>query len=308
MNAPLLVIINPSCGNSNGIKTWSKIKPLLIKEQIDFESIFTTKPKDATLFTLKNIKRGIRRILVVGGDGTLNEVTNGIMSQKHCPTENITLGIIPNGTGNDFARTMKIPSDIKSLVTIIKKRKQKLIDIGVVKYKNGTKSENAFFINMLGFGFDVSVNKLVIRLSKKGYKGILTYLYSMVKTVISYKKRDMNIKVDGKTYSFPKTFSICIANGIFHGGGVRQAPNANPSDGIFHVSVIHTLKNISAFLNLPNFYSGKFIEKSFANEFTGKSFELLSENSVEIELDGEILENAPIKIDIIPSAINFLIP
>ena len=137
MNAPLLVIINPSSGKSRGIRTWNKIKPLLIKEQIAFESIITTKPKDACLFTIKYIKTGVRIILVVGGDGTLNEVTNGIMSQKHCPTEDITLGIIPNGTGNDFARTMKIPSDIKSLVKIIKKRNQKLIDIGRVIYNNG---------------------------------------------------------------------------------------------------------------------------------------------------------------------------
>jgi YegS/Rv2252/BmrU family lipid kinase len=308
MNAPLLVIINPSSGNGKGIRKWKKIKPLLIKEKVAFESIITTKPKDAYFFTIKTIKKGIRTIIVIGGDGSLNEVINGIMSQKHCPTKDITLGIIPNGTGNDFARTMKIPSDVLPLTDIIKKRKQKQIDIGRVMYKTGLKSENAFFINMLGFGFDVSVNKLAIKLAKKGHKGILTYLYSMIKTVISYKKRDVSIKIDGTTHSFPNTFSICIANGIFHGGGVRQAPNANPSDGLFHVSVIHTLKNISAFLNLPNFYSGKFIEKSFANELTGKSFELLSENNVEVELDGEILEYTPNKIDIVPNAINFLIP
>ena len=307
MNAPLLVIINPSSGNGKGIKTWNKIKPLLIKEAIAFESIITTKPKDACHYTVSNIKKGIRTFIVVGGDGTLNEVTNGIMSQTHCPTSDITLGIIPNGTGNDFARTLNIPHSINALASIIKNHKKTLIDIGRVKYKSGSKTDNAFFINMLGFGFDVSVNKLAIQLSSSGYKGILIYLYCMIKTVISYKKRDVSIKVDNTIHSFPKTFSICIANGIFHGGGVRQAPNANPSDGIFHVSVIHTLKNISAFLNLPNFYSGKFIEKSFANELTGKSFELLSENNVEVELDGEILEGTPNKIDIMPGAINFII-
>ena len=109
MNETILVIVNPASGKRNGIKTWASIKPLLVNAEIDFHCVLTTQEKDATHFTKSHIEKGLRTVLVIGGDGTLNEVVNGIMTQKACPSQQVRLAIIPNGTGNDFYRNFKKP-------------------------------------------------------------------------------------------------------------------------------------------------------------------------------------------------------
>ena len=308
MKEAILVIVNPSSGKSNGIKNWAAIKPLLVTRGMEFHCVLTTQPKDATIFTKKNIEKGYRKILVIGGDGTLNEVVNGIMTQKACGSLDISLALIPNGTGNDFGRNFKLTNQTEAIIDLLRVDQKQTIDLGLVHYRNEKASQKTYFINMLGFGFDVAVTKNVNELAKKGYKSVLSYLYCMIKTVIDYKKQDVTIVLDGKEHHFPKTFSICIANGKYHGGGVPQAPNADPSDGKFHITTLHDLKNLEAFLNLPQFYSGKFMDKYFASELIGKNIELLCKNSVEVELDGEILDGKVKSIEIIPQAINFIRP
>lgn len=308
MKQDILIIVNPASGKRNGIKVWASIKPLLITQGMEFHCILTTQPKDATVFTKKNIDKGYRKILVIGGDGTLNEVINGIMSQKTCKSMDISLALIPNGTGNDFARNFNLANRSKDIVELLRVDQKQRIDIGLVHYQNENVYHKTYFINMLGFGFDVAVTKNANELAKKGFKSVLSYLYCMIKTVIDYKKQAVTIVLDGKEHYFPKTFSICIANGKYHGGGVPQAPNADPSDGKFHITTLHDLKNMEAFLNLPQFYSGKFMDKYFASELIGEKIELLCQNSVEVELDGELLDGKVKNIEIVPQVINFIRP
>lgn len=308
MDKAVLVIVNPTSGKRNGIKTWSSIKPILVSKGMDFHCILTTKPKDAIIFTKKNIEKGYRKILVIGGDGTLNEVANGIMLQKACNSIDISLALIPNGTGNDFARNFKLSNKWEVIIDLLQNDQKQIIDLGLVHYKEEGVKRKTYFINMLGFGFDVAVTKMVNEMAKKGFKSLLSYLYCMIKTVISYKKQNITILLEGNEYPFPRTFSICVANGKYHGGGVLQAPNADPSDGKFHITTLHDLKNTEAIFHLPKFYSGKFINKHFASELIGKEVKLLSKNAVEVELDGELLEGNVQNIEIIPQALNFIRP
>ena len=304
MNETILVIVNPASGKRNGIKTWATIKPLLVNAEIDFHCVLTTQEKDATHFTKSHIEKGLRTVLVIGGDGTLNEVVNGIMTQKACPSQQVRLAIIPNGTGNDFYRNFKNPKS--KLVEALKSNTTHTIDLGLVHYKNKTRIGKTYFINMLGFGFDVAVTKEANLLALKGFKSVLSYLYCMIKCVINYEKQAVHLEIDGNRFNFDKTFSICIANGKYHGGGVPQAPNADPSDEHFHITVLHDLKNMEALINLPHFYSGKFMDRYFSTELIGQSVKIECKEGVEVELDGEILDGLVEKVEIVPQALQLI--
>ena len=143
------------------------------------------------------------------------------MTQKAFPSQQVRLAIIPNGTGNDFYRNFKNPKS--KLVEALKSNTTHTIDLGLVHYKNKTRIGKTYFINMLGFGFDVAVTKEANLLALKGFKSVLSYLYRMIKCVINYEKQTVHLEIDGNRFDFDKTFSICIANGKYHGGGVPQA-------------------------------------------------------------------------------------
>ncbi len=117
-----LVIVNPNAGSRKGEKDWPKIKEILNSKGFSFEAVFTKNRNHAISLTASMITEGYRKIIVIGGDGTMNEVVNGIFIQQACSPDDIVVGIIPVGTGNDWGRMYKVPKKYKQAIKVIKKR------------------------------------------------------------------------------------------------------------------------------------------------------------------------------------------
>jgi diacylglycerol kinase family enzyme len=165
-----LVIVNPNAGKAKGKKDWAKIAGLLHLYNISFKAFFTITCRHAIVLTHEGISAGFRKIIAIGGDGTLNEVVNGVFTQSVCDTKDISLAMITVGTGNDWGKLFGIPVDYEEAVKIIKEYKIRLQDTGIVYYYHGINRESRYFLNIAGIGFDALVVKRTTTKEKKVIK------------------------------------------------------------------------------------------------------------------------------------------
>ena len=250
-----LVIVNPNAGNGMGKKDWEKISAFLKKEGLLFIVNFTESKGHAIDLTQKAISDGFRKIITVGGDGTLNEVVNGVFKNNSCLTTDVALALIPVGTGNDWGRMFGIPLDYEKAVRIIKDDKRMLHDVGQVSFYNGNVKSNRYFINIAGLGFESVVVKKTNFQKEKGHGGKLIYFYNLLTSLLSYKNTKAEINIDGEIIH-ADIFSLNVGNGRYCGGGMRQTPRALPDDGLLDVTIINGMGKFEIIRNLKILYDG----------------------------------------------------
>lgn len=300
-----MVIVNPNAGNGKGRKDWEEISGLLRSGDLSFSVIFTEKKGHAISLTSDAIEAGFRKIITVGGDGTLNEVVNGVFLSGSCPTDAITLAMIPVGTGNDWGRMFGIPHDYKDAIEVISDNKKMLHDIGLVSYYDGTEKRTRYFINIAGVGFESVVVKRANIQKEKGRNGKAIYFYTLLISLLSYKNTKAEIIIDGnKTYA--NVFSVNVGNGRYCGGGMRQTPDALPNDGILDVSVINGMGKIEIIRNLKILYDGTILDHPKVDGYKCKNIKVTSDSLIYAEADGETLGHTPAEFTVIPACINIV--
>jgi YegS/Rv2252/BmrU family lipid kinase len=300
-----LVIVNPNAGNGKGRKDWMKISSILKRSGINYKELFTERKGHAIELSKEGIEAGYRKFLCVGGDGTLNEIVNGVFDHDLCSTKDVTLGLVPVGTGNDWGRMFGIPLDYEGAIKIIKEAKLMLHDIGVVSYYNGNEKGKRYFINIAGLGFESVVVKRTNAQKDKGRSGKAIYFYNLLMSLLSYKNTNAEIIIDG-TKIYAKIFSINVGNGRYCGGGMRQTPNAIPDDGILDVTVIKEMGRLEIIMNLNLLYNGTILDHPKIDGYTCKNVKISSEMKLFAEADGEYLGHTPAEFNIFPSVINIV--
>jgi len=299
------VIVNPNAGNGKGRKDWSRIAGLLSAAGISFEGLFTRQQKDAIGFCSQAIERGYRNIIVVGGDGTMNEALNGIFNQAVCPTNEITLGLIPVGTGNDWGRMFGIPLVYEGAVETIREKKTMMHDAGIVTYYSGSELEKRYFINIAGLGFEAMVVAKTNRQKQKGRSNNAIYFYNLLSSLISYRKTFANIYIDGINRP-ARIFSINIGNGRYCGGGMRQTPDALPDDGLLDVTVIKEMGRLEIIKSLKLLYDGTILSHSKVDGYRCSHIRVETESILFAEADGESLGHTPAEFSIVPNAVKIV--
>jgi YegS/Rv2252/BmrU family lipid kinase len=304
-NEKYLVIVNPNAGKGKGKKDWDKISGLLIKEGFTFDSVFTQQRRHAIKLTCENIENGYRRIIVVGGDGTMNEVVNGVFGQKKVPVSEIILGMITVGTGNDWGRMFNVPVDYAEAISTLKKCSTFMQDAGIVKYYTGEKRESRYFINIAGLGFDALVVEKANRQKDKGRKGVFLYFWNILTNLFYYKFTITEITVD-EQHIKNETFTISIGIGKYTGGGMMQTPNAIPDDGLFDLTVIKKMRKGEIIRSLKRLYDGTILDHPKVESYTAKKITIDSEPEIHLEVDGESLGHSPIEFDIVPRTVQII--
>lgn len=300
-----LVLVNPNAGNGKGKKDWDRISALLKEEDLPFTVKFTERKGHAIILTLEGITAGFRKIITVGGDGTLNEVVNGVFSNDTCPTNDISLALIPVGTGNDWGRMFGIPLDYEKAIKIIRDNKLMLHDIGLVSYYEGTGKKKRYFINIAGLGFESVVVRRTNIQKERGRSGKAIYFYNLLMSLLSYKNTKAEIIIDGEKIN-ADVFSINIGNGRYCGGGMRQTPNALPDDGVLDVTIINGMGKFEIIRNLKILYDGTILNHSKIDGYKGKNIKVSSDSVIYTEADGESLGHTPVEFSIIPASINIV--
>lgn len=300
-----MIIVNPNAGNGKGKKDWDKISEQLNKEKLIFSVRFTERKGHAINYTLEAIADGFRKIITVGGDGTLNEIVNGVFLNNICPTTDISLALVPVGSGNDWGRMFGIPLDYEKAVRIISDNKQMIHDIGKVSFYNGPEKMNRYFINIAGLGFESVVVRRTNIQKDKGRSGKLIYFYSLLMSLLSYKNTKAEIIIDGKK-SEADVFSINVGNGRYCGGGMRQTPFARPDDGLLDVTIINNMGKLEIIRNLKILYDGTILNHPKIDGYKCKNIKVSSESIIYTEADGESLGHTPAEFSIVPASINIV--
>ncbi len=311
-NNKWLVVVNPKASVGKSGKDWPQIRQILINDGIAFDDILTEYPRHA-IEIVRNaiVEKGYRKFIAVGGDGTNNEVINGIFTQDVVPTTEITMAAMPIGTGNDWRRTFDIPLEYDKVAKIIKAGHTYAHDIGKLTYYDDGNTGIRYFLNAAGTGLDEMVCHSTNRMKQQGKGGTIRYLISLVKCMLTYKVTRIQLTIDDELVFDDYILNLSIGNGRFNGGGMMTMPKAIPNDGLFDVTVIKKVSIFKFAANVKNVYDGSFIKKiDEVKTFRGKRIHIVSipPHSLKVETEGENLNNSPFDFEVLPKAINMVIP
>jgi lipid kinase, YegS/Rv2252/BmrU family len=304
-------IINPKSSSGKGIKYWWTVKSELDRLKITYTAAFTKHMGHATILAGKlcNEYPGIKNIVVLGGDGTFNEVINGIPDFK-----DVLLGYIPSGSSNDFARANHIPKDpVLALSRILKPTRFKYLDIGEVTFFDGITTPRKFACNS-GIGYDANVcnevqSSPLKKLLNKIGAGKFVYFAIAFKQLITIKPLNATVIIDGiKKETFKKVLLVSSMIHKYEGGGLLMAPQANPCDGKLSICLVHGLSRIRALLLLPTIITGSHIKFKGVEAFDCKNIEVITNSNTSVHTEGEIPSVCShIKVRCIPGQIRMIL-
>ena len=268
-----IFIVNPTSGNYNGIKVGNVIKEYCDSIQVNYELIYTKGKNDATKIALNYKDKDNTVIYSVGGDGTLNEVVNGLIDSK------ASLSLIPAGTGNDFYRSIKDYVGDK-------------IDVGKVN--------DRYFINIASIGLDAEVAYRANKLKSFHLPKKLIYLISLIKTFFIY--RGIKVKIDGKEKEIT-IFTVC--NAKYYGGGFKIAPNAKINNGVFDVVDIKSISKFKILTILTKLINAKHTKSKYVDICNKDSISIKSDNPILCNIDGEVMIDTKFDFHLEKSAIKY---
>jgi diacylglycerol kinase (ATP) len=301
-----LVILNPSAGGSLAKKEWPLIKRELERQELPFKKIETQYPLHAISLISNMIKSGYRRVIAIGGDGTLHEIVNGIMRQKHIAPSEIILGMISVGTGNDWIKTHSISTNYAEAIRLIKTEKVIHHDVGRVVYKNEQQmDETRYFINSIGIGFDARVVKYILPNKLKGKSKKSDYMKGLIKSLFSNKNISSLIHLDDKKIE-TKIYNLTIGLCQYKGGGFKLLPHAIPNDGLLDVTLACKISKCKLILSLPKLFGGRVEKIKYFDFYQVQNIKLDISAPICFEADGEYLGLHPLNVSIRPNQLQLI--
>lgn len=304
-------IINPKSSSGRGIRHWWTVKDELDRQNIAYTAEFTKQEGHAIELAeqICSENEGIKNIVVLGGDGTLNEVINGIVN-----FDDVTLGYIPSGSSNDLARSLGIPKDpLKSLSNVLKPNKFIYLDYGEITFLDNDIKPRRFGCSS-GIGYDAGVceevqrSALKKRLNRFG-AGKFIYLAIAVKQLFSIKLQDATITVDRiKTNKYKKVLLVSNMIHKYEGGGLKMAPEADPTDGKLSICLVHGIPRAVMALVFPSILFGKHVKVKGVETFNCSDIEIQLDRKFAVHTDGEVPAfSSHIKVSCIPSRIRMIL-
>lgn len=302
-----MVIVNPKAGVGKGLTDWPQISNQLNRSGVVFSCVFTEKKHHAVELTVKAINDGYRKIVAIGGDGTINEIVNGIFIQQQVPTSDILLAVVAVGTGNDWIRMFGIPKTYPEAVKAIVLANTVLQDVGLITYQETLVTHKRYMANVAGLGFDAMVNRKFNRLKEEGRKGKWLYIMSTLKALFAYKSKHFKVTIDGEMVLDADVFSATVGIGKYNGGGMMQMPNAVFDDGLFDVTLIRKKTKASVIYNFRKLYNGRIYKLANITAWQGKQVRIESIPESPIEIDGEAMGYSPFTFELIPQCIRVVV-
>ncbi|MDD4229865.1 MAG: diacylglycerol kinase family lipid kinase [Dehalococcoidales bacterium] len=296
-----MVIVNPTAGSGATGRKWEKIREHLTESGLAYDYEFTRYRGHGIELAHAASTDGYNFIIVVGGDGTVNEAANGILNSPN--RENTTLGVINTGTGSDFIRTVGTPKDPLEACKFLARQERFLIDIGQVEFYHDGVKTSRFFVNYCGTGFDSEVAEATNRMPRPSFiSNTLPYLAALVCTLVRYRNRDIQLTIDGKSRQ-GRFLSVIVANGRYFGGGMKIAPQAELSDGKLNVVTVEDIGKIELLKAFPRIYKGTHITHPKVSVALATSVQVTPEERMPVSADGELLGEGPVSFRLIPQAL-----
>jgi YegS/Rv2252/BmrU family lipid kinase len=299
------IILNPTSGNGNGLKALPQIEELLKKQSLSYELVQTERPGHGIEITHQAVMDGCELIVAAGGDGTVNEVINGLMQCKQEGLPIPALGVLSVGRGNDFAGSMGIPTDLEVGIRALAGGERRTIDIGRVT--GGIYPQGRYFGNCVGVGFDAITTIEVHKLPRWG--GFLAFLVAVLKTVFLYNKAPIATTVYDEHTLTQRSLLISIMNGRRLGGGFYMAPASEPDDGLFDLCIAEQMSPFQVIKMIPHFTRGDQATQPAIK--TGQAAHITItavDGPLPAQTDGEIIcvDGSRLEIEVLPRQLEII--
>jgi YegS/Rv2252/BmrU family lipid kinase len=280
---PIKVILNPIAGRGYGARAEPRLRHLLASEGFDFDLERTIEPGHARSLAEHAATNGFGIVAAAGGDGTVNEVLNGLMAASQNGHTGL-LSVIPVGSGSDFASAVNISTDLDTVVHRLAEGQVKTLDVGKVTMPG---RDSRYFSNVVGIGFDGAV--LLETLKIKHLRGLPLYMLAVLKTVfLHFEAPHVKIEYDGQKRDL-EMMMTCVANGPREGGGFFIAPDARPDDGMFDLLIAERVSRWSILRLIPDFLRGTHVERDPVTMTRAERITISSPDNLIAHIDGEVL-------------------
>lgn len=290
----IALIVNPVAGDGRCLTRLPEVQAILAQADVEVTHFLTERSGHAVELAKQAAEQGMGIVVSMGGDGTLNEVVNGLVNTP------AVLGMIPAGSGNDFGRSFGLQSgDVVQACAAILRGKAAKIDLGY--------TEGKYFINVAGAGFDAEVGHLANVWGKKYFPGQMAYTASILRQLISFNPKLMRITLDDITME-KRVWLVAVANAKFFGGGMMIAPTAEVDDGMFDVYIIEETSKLELLRVLPKVFKGNHVSHPAVKCYRAKRVGLSSEAKLVTQADGEILGHLPREFRTFPAQLSILVP
>ena len=296
------LIVNLTAGGGKPHKHLNTVLEYLKENGLNFEVSTTSYQGEAVELAQKAADKGMELIVSIGGDGTVNEIVNGIMKSKNDPS----LGIIPLGWANDFIKSTDIPSDIIEACKILIKGKTKKIDIGAI-------NNQIYFANICGIGFDAEVALLANQMKSKHPNlrilSAFVYVFATVKKLLSpFSYHNVKIKFDGQEIH-SKILFIAISNGKIYGGRFKITPEAILDDGLLEICLVEEMGRFKYLSIIPKVFKGTHASIKGINFYRAKEVVIQSSEPVLAQVSGEVIEGQKeFNITLLPKRLKLIVP
>ena len=297
------LIVNLVAGAGRTAKKWPQVMGLLQSAGLRFEHDLTEAPGHARELAKSAAKKGYELVVSVGGDGTINEVVNGLYDAGNI--SDVMLGIIGTGTGSDYIRTIGIPRAYQEACLSLKSPRKFAVDIGVVEYCSGNQMVKRLFVNFAGLGFDAEIVKATTQ-KYKTLNSTASYLTRLFTALLFYRNKQVTITLDGEPTE-KKVCAVLVNNGKYGGGGMFAAPDADLTDGLLDVLIIGDLSKPDLLWSLPRVYRGTHLTHPKVTMKRAREIEIQSAEAMFLQADGELLGGLPARFYILPAALNIAI-
>lgn len=312
-NLPL-IIVNPKSASGATRDHWAVTVSDLRAHFGAFNVAFTKSHGDGIALAKRSVESGRKFIIACGGDGTINEVANGILQTG----QDVELGVLPSGTGGDFRRTIGMPANPREAAMALRDGSTRLIDVGKVSFLDHNDQETSrFFLNVSSVGLSASIGERVKKQKFLNWfpagvlRGKANFAVSTLQEILDSHFFTLRVKIDDKDEKSLNTINFAVANSRFFGGGMKIAPDAKINDGFLDIINIGDIKTLKILLNAYKLYGGSHLALKEVKATVAKRVEISAfdpSESIFIETDGELPGKLPAVYEIVPNALRVRVP
>lgn len=308
-----LVIVNPKSAGGATESGWAAAASDLRAHFGAFQVAFTKKAGDGNLLAKRAVEQGRKFVIACGGDGTINEVANGILETG----AGVELGVLPSGTGGDFRRTLGLPNETREAAKMLRTGETKMIDVGKVTFFNHENEQvSRYFLNVSSFGLSASIIEKVKTTTSLNWlpnnllRGKASFALSTLQEVLDLDFKTVRVKMDDAEEKSLNTINFCVCNSRFFGGGMKIAPDAKINDGFFDVVNIGDIKTAKILINAYTLYRGSHLNLEEVKSTLARKIEVnpTDDKEIHLEVDGELPGKLPAVFEIVPNALKVRVP